>query len=196
MSTKSVPVRQEIPSEHTWDTASIYATTDAWEAEFTRLGDELPSLGRFRGCLGNTPATLAEWFEASEAYQRRLASLAVYASMNQAVDANDQAAAARNDRARGLSARAGGAMAFAEPELLQIGVDKLRDWVRLEPRLALYEHYFDRLAKRAPHVRSAEVEELLSQATDPFLTSAATHSILANAELRFAPAREIGRAHV
>ncbi|HET6319372.1 MAG TPA: oligoendopeptidase F, partial [Chloroflexota bacterium] len=103
--------------------------------------------------------------------------------------ANDQVAAARNDRARGLSARAGAAMAFAEPELLQIGVDRLRDWTRVEPRLALYEHYLERLAKRAPHVRSAEVEELLSQVTDPFLTSAATHSILANAELTFEPAR-------
>ncbi len=36
------------------------------------------------------------------------------------LDANDQAAAARFDRARGLMARTGAAMAFAEPEMIGV----------------------------------------------------------------------------
>ncbi len=186
---KTIPARHEIPVEHTWDTTSIFPTADAWEAELKKISDELPSLARFRGRLGDSPAMLADWFDTTEQLQRRLGKLTVYASMNQSVDANDQTAAARNDRARGLMARAGAAMSFAEPELLQLGLDKVRDWMSIEPRLAKYEHYIDRLARRAPHVRSAEVEEVLSQASDPFMTAAAIHGILANAELKFEPAR-------
>ena len=188
MTQKTIPLRSDVPVEHTWDVAAIFASPAAWQAEFERVEKQLPSLERFSGHLGDSPAALAGWFEAVESLNRSLGLLAVYASMNQAVDANDQAAAARNDRARGLAARVGAAQAFAEPELLEAGIPKVRAWVEVEPRLAHYGQYLDMLAKRAPHIRSAEVEELLSQAADPFGAAAATHGILANAELKFAPA--------
>lgn len=187
---QQVRARKEIPAEHTWDTGSIFLTEDAWETEFKGIGAELPSLAKYRGHVCDSAAALAEWFEVSEAIQFRLGKVFVYASMNQAVDANDQVAAARFDRARGLMARTGAAMAFAEPEMIQVGFDKLRAWANEEKRLAIYVHYFDRLEKRAEHVRSAEVEELLSQASDTLNTATLTHGILANAELKFAPAHD------
>lgn len=180
--------RKEIPTEHTWDTGSIFATNDAWEKEFQAIGADLPSLAKHRGHLGDGAKALLGWFAASEAIQFRLGKLVVYASMNQSVDANDQDASARFDRARGLMARAGAAMSFAEPELIAIGFDKLRAWANEESQLAQYAHYFSRLERRAAHVRSAEVEELLSLASDTFNTATITHGILANAELKFAPA--------
>jgi oligoendopeptidase F len=185
-----VRTRKEIPTEHTWDISSIFPTEEAWETEFKSIAAELSSLAKHRGHLGDSAGALADWFEVSEVVQFRLGKLFVYASMNQAVDANDQAAAARFDRARGLMARTGAAMAFAEPEMIKIGFEKLRGWAKEDKRLAIYVHYFDRLEKRAEHVRSAEVEELLSQASDTFNTATLTHGILANAELRFAPAHD------
>jgi len=185
-----VRTRKEIPTEHTWDVGSIFPTQDAWETEFKNIRADLPSLAKHRGHLGDGPQALADWFAASEAIQFRLGKLFVYASMNQSVDANDQDAAARFDRARGLMARAGAAMSFAEPELIAIGFSRLRDWTQHESRLSQRAHYFDRLEKRAEHVRSAEVEELLSQASDTFNTATLTHGILANAELKFAPAKD------
>ncbi|CAG1770577.1 hypothetical protein BAC2_01144, partial [uncultured bacterium] len=92
-------------------------------------------------------------------------------------------------RARGLAARTAAAMSFAEPELLAIGFATLREWMKQEPRLAIYAHYFDRLERRAEHVRSAEVEELMSQVSDAFRTGAATHGVLTDADLKCAPAR-------
>ncbi|MBI5876935.1 MAG: oligoendopeptidase F [Chloroflexi bacterium] len=192
MTTQTIPARRDVPVEHTWDVESMFATPAAWDAELESVAADLPALARFRGRLGDSAAMLADWFDASEAVQIRLGKLFTYASMNQAVDANDQTAAARLDRARGMMARAGAAMAFAEPELLQIGFEKLGQWRQSEPRLAIYAQYFDRLSRRAVHVRSAEVEELLSQSMDPFGAMTATHGILANAELRFEPARGSG----
>ena len=72
---------------------------------------------------------------------------------------------------------------------MAIGFDRLRQWTREYPALAVYAHHFDKLGKRAQHVRSCEVEELLSQMLEPFQTSSATHGILANADLIFKPAR-------
>jgi len=113
--------------------------------------------------------------------------------MGHNVDTGDQDAAARNDHARGLYARALGAVAFAEPEMMELGFETLRQWMHEEPRLTIYEHYFDQLERRHEHVRSAEVEELLSQLTDPFHTATATHGVLADADLTFRPAHSTER---
>jgi oligoendopeptidase F len=184
----TIPVRKDVPPEHTWDAASIFPTPGAWEEEFRSVERLLPDLAEFRGHLADGPATLADWFAAAEAVEATFSRLNVYSYMFYAVDSTDQAATARQERTRGLGSRVDAATSFAEPELLAIGAQKLRSWAREEPRLAIYEHYFDRLERKRKHVRSAEVEELLSQAADPFGTAASIHGVLANADLAFAPA--------
>lgn len=184
-----VPPRSAIALEHTWDVASIFPTDEAWEDAFRGIVSGLPALQAFRGRLGESANTLADWFEAMQGTFRVLWQVVVYATMGHSVDKTDQAAAARHDRARGLLARVTATVAFAEPEIITVGFDKLRRWIGEEPRLAVYAHYIDRLSRRAPHVRSPEVEELLGFLADPFRTAAATHGILADADLVFPPAR-------
>lgn len=180
--------RSEIPTQYTWDTEAVYASHAAWEAELARVAAWLPELAAAQGQLGASPAGLAEWLDAAEQLMNAVARLYFYASMFHNVDTADQAAVADHDRAIGLYSRAIGALAFAEPELLGIGFDTLRRWVAEQPRLAVYAHYFDRLERRQAHVRSAEVEELLGQVREPFSGASGIHSILADADLRFAPA--------
>jgi len=184
----TIPARKDIPVEHTWDAASIFPTPTLWEEEFRAVESRLPDLAEFRGHLADGPATLADWFAAAEAVQAAYSRVNVYSYMFYAVDSTDQEASARQDRSRGLGSRVDAAISFAEPELLAIGIEKLRAWTRAEPRLAIYQHYFDIVERRRDHVRSAEVEELLSQAADPFGTAASIHGVLANADLAFAPA--------
>jgi oligoendopeptidase F len=188
MAKTTIPARKDIAVEHTWDAASIFPSAAAWEVEFGAIERKLPDLAEFRGHLADGAATLADWFAAAEAVEAAVSRLNVYAYMFYAVDSTDQAGAARQDRSRGLGSRVDAAMSFAEPELLAVGIEKLGAWAREEPRLAGYQHYFDILERKRDHVRSAEVEELLSQAADPFGTAASIHSVLANADLAFAPA--------
>lgn len=188
MAQTTIPARTEVPVEHTWDAASVFSTESAWKDEFKSVERRLPDLEEFRGRLADGPATLADWFAAAEDVARSFGMLNVYAVMFASVDSADQEAAARMDRTRTLGTRLDAAMSFAEPEMLAIGLDSLRRWVREEPRLADYGHYFARLQSRARHVRSAEVEEVLSQAGNPLAGAASTHDALANAELVFAPA--------
>lgn len=193
---QALPVRSEVPAEFTADLNSLYSTPADWDREAGAVAAGLPDLAEFKGHLGDSPATLADWFRASEAVRKRLQLLSLYAYFAFAVDSGDQAAAARLDRMRGLASRADTAMAFAEPELLGIGFERLLEWTRREPRLAHYEHYFDRLRQRAEHVRSQEVEEVLSAAGDTFQTAAGIHGVLNDSELRFEPATDSrGRRH-
>jgi oligoendopeptidase F len=73
---------------------------------------------------------------------------------------------------------------------LAIGFATLRRWLSAEPRLASYAHYIERLERRQAYVRSTEVEEVLRHVSESFNTASATHGVLANADLRFAPASD------
>jgi oligoendopeptidase F len=186
--------RSEIPIEHTWDAASVFPTVAAWETAFAQVGNTLPQLQRFSGHLGESPAVLADWFAEAQDLFRTLRQVVVYAQLGHTADTTDQDASARVDRARGLMARAVSATAFGDPEIVSIGFEKLGQWLRDEPRLALYAHYIDRLERRQAHLRSPEVEALLGMVIDPFRTASATHGVLADADFTFRPAQGAGSA--
>ncbi len=190
----AVRKRSEIPVQDTWDTTNVYPSDAAWEADFKWIEKQLPALAKYRGKLTPAPA-LIKWCNAAEEIGKRIGKVMLYASMFYTTDTADQRAAAMNDRARGLMARVGAATAFAEPELLKIGLPKLKQWMKRDARLKIYAHYFDRLYRRKAHVRSAEVEEVLSQAQDAFRTATATHGILTDAELKFPAARASDLGH-
>ncbi len=186
--TQTVRERQEIPEQYRWDTESIFATVTDWETAVTQIQAQLKELKKYNGRLAEGPAILADFLEASEAMQRQLRHVFIYAFLNYSVNTTDQAWAARADRARSLSSQAQATLAFAEPEMLAVGLPALRQWLAAEPRLAHYAHYLDQLEQKQAHVRPAEVEELLGMVQDPLQTAITTHSILANADLTFKPA--------
>jgi oligoendopeptidase F len=187
--TQTVPSRSEVAEQYTFDVSSIFPSHDAWKEAITQVSAQLPELARFQGHLGDSPTMLADWFDRSEKVENTASKIYIYAQLLHDVDTADQTATAMLDQASGLASRAGAAMAFAEPELLAIDAATLERWTQEEPRLARYAHYFDRLQKKKEHVRSAEVEELLSQVEAPFASARRIHGTLTDADMRFEPAR-------
>ena len=186
--TVTLPARTEVPARYRWNVESVFGTDAEWEAAYEEVRARLPELERFRGRLAEGPDVLADFLAAGEAVQLQAGRIMVYATLRSSVDSGDDAAAALSDRARGLNARVQATMAFAEPEMLAVGVEQLRSWAEGSERLGAYAHAFDRLARIAPHVRPADVEEVLGMAAEPLQSAAAVHGILANAELRLHPA--------
>jgi len=186
--TNPVPPRSAIPPEDTWDTASVYASEADWERELEAVRAALGDLERFRGHLADSPATLAEWLETALDLSLRARKIYLYANMHRDVDTADQHAAAMFDRAVGLASQVFAATSFGDPELLALPPEQLGAWTQSHPGLAVYAHYFEKLQERRPHIRSAEVEELLGRVRSPFQTATSIHGTLADSELRFTPA--------
>lgn len=184
-----LPLRSEVPVEQTWDLESIFPTLEEWETALEEVSVQLSSLTVFQGHLGESAQMLADYFDASEKIARRAMKVMVYASLKSAADSTDQAANAEAGQARSLMARLRAATAFDDPEIMAIGFKTLKAWRKEEPRLANYAHYFDQLEKRQPHVRSAEVEEILATVSDPLGTAMGTYGVLTNADMKFDPAR-------
>jgi oligoendopeptidase F len=185
---RSLPLRSEVEKRFKWNAESVFEDESGWEQAVDTILSQLPDLQEFKGHLGEGPDLLADWFDASERVHRLMAKVMVYSTMAYSCDVGDQDAAARADRARSVAAQLGAAASFAVPEMLALGIPRLRQWVASSPRLSHLGHYFDRLEKLQKRIRSAEVEELLTQVSDPLASALSVHSVLANTDLKFAPA--------
>jgi oligoendopeptidase F len=184
----TLPARSEVDRRFTWNRESVFPDEAGWDQAVDTILARLPDLAEFSGHLGDSPEALADWFAANESVHRLMGKVIVYSTMAYSVDTGDQAALARADRARSVAAQLGAATSFALPQMIAIGIPKLREWVAKSPRLAHLGHYFDRIEKLQKHIRSSEVEELLNQVSDPLATALSVHAVLANTDLKFAPA--------
>ncbi len=187
--------RAEVPLAQTWDHASIYPDLAAWEADVAAVEATLAELAAYAGRL-DVPTALYELLQRAEQIQVTLGRIDTYAMMGFDVDTTNQAAAAVRERAFSLQSRVMAALAFIEPELLTLEVTAFEAMQAAEPALARYAQYLSDLRRRAPYVRSGEVEVLLARASEPLSTPYSAFILLAESDLRFAQALDRqGQAH-
>ncbi|HLO33443.1 MAG TPA: oligoendopeptidase F [Anaerolineales bacterium] len=182
--------RSKVKRNQTWNAESVFASPESFDAEVKSLLEGLPALKAFQGHLGDSPDTFIEAMNAIDVLSQRAAKVQVYATMSSAVDTTDQQGAEINGKATSALAQVSAATSFVDPELLGLGEVKLRNWLQEDPRMKLYEQYFNDLFRRQAHVRNAEVEELLGMLRDPFGGTRNTANMLANADFKFKAARD------
>jgi len=183
---RTIPVRADVPRETTWDLDILFPTTADWESAFAACDREIPALAARAGTLGESASGARAVLDAVESARVRVGHVAVHARLSWAVDTGDAVAAERSERAAGLVARFAAAVSFVEPELLALGPDRLAEYAS-DPVLAEFAHPIDRLRRRAAHVRSPEVEELLVRAGEAF-GAGRIHSAITDTDLVFGSA--------
>jgi oligoendopeptidase F len=182
------PPRNKVEKQRTWNAESVFASARAWESELRAILGELDSVKGFQGRLGESGETLLEALAAREQLVVRAQRVYMYAAFAQAVDTTDQGASAMQSRAAGMFGQLAAAVSFFSPELIALGHERLKEWMRQNARLGAYAHSFDDLFRKRAHVRSDEVEELIGFLADPFGGPSTTASLLTNADFKFEPA--------
>src|SRR5262245_4943127 len=185
MTEVATPTRSDVPVDRTWNAESVFPGVEGWEAALEALLAELPRLEGLAGRLGEGPDVTIEALVARDELMYRTGHVFVYAYLDYSVDTTAQDAVARFGKAQTAFGQVLAAIAFIEPELLELGRDRLAEWTAERPELAPYEHYLDDLFRRGEHVRSVEVEELLGQLADAHTGPYAVYSGLVDGDLKF-----------
>ncbi len=176
--------RKDAPKGSTWKKETVYASWKDWKKEYDQAVKELPELSKFNGKLKEGPSVLLDWFEVYNKHFERVSILGDFARWAVTVDTSDDEAKGYVGLSVSLSNKFKAASAFVKPQLLEIG-ETLLEWVKQEPRLAVYKHYIDNLLRLKDHQRSEEVEEILSEFEQPYGDAYRTFSELANVDLKF-----------
>jgi oligoendopeptidase F len=177
--------RAHIPEKYRWDLAPVFPDTNAWSKAKSALKDELPGLDSFRGGLHKGPAVLADCLDKVTRISKEYSRLHSYASMRSDEDTRDAAFLGLEREIAQMGAEVSARMAFLQPEVLAIGGETIIEWLRVEPRLAIYRHGLDDILRRKEHTGSEPEEMILANAT---LVSDGPHSIysvFANADFPY-----------
>src|SRR5215211_9213678 len=110
-----------------------------------------------RGTLGESAARLRQGIEDILTLRQTLERIRVYAALRRDENLANSEALARYERSVAIAIEAGEALAFVEPELLTLPPERM-DELSADPLLTPYQHLLDDLARRRPHVRSADIE--------------------------------------
>lgn len=180
----TLPKRADVAPEKTWDIETIFATSAEWESAYAAVAGRLGELDAYQGQLGESAAILLEALTKRDALVADAWRLALYANMRVAEDATNPASLALGDRADGLFSRVEAAAAYVEPEILAIDPQTLANWTADVAELGKYGHYFDKLGRQRPHIRSAEVEQVLAMAGEPLAVFSTVRMALAEADLK------------
>ena len=182
---ETIRTRAEIPAKYKWNAESVFASDDAWNAAADELLVKLNELTKLAGKVGESAASIANALDARYALFEEAGKVIVYAAIAQAVDNADDSGNRMLGKMQSVVGQVFAGVSFIEPELLQIEANTLAKWRKSEPRLKIYDQFFDDLLRQQAHVRSAEVEEVFGLAQDPIGGLYTTMNMMTNSEMKY-----------
>ena len=177
--------RSKIPDEYKWDLTSIYPSDQAWRAAKEKLASELPRLRQFQGTLASSASRLADALETQSSFDKELARLFVFASMRSDEDTRVSTYQGMQQEMIQLGSILGTEGAFIEPEILKMDNATIERFIAQEPRLHVFRHYLDDIARRRAHTLSNAEEKLLAGSTVMASGPSSVFGIFADADFPY-----------
>jgi oligoendopeptidase F len=176
--------REQIPIEYRWDLSAIHADRGSWQAAFDKAEAAAEAMAQHKGKLAESPQALAAALEAQFEAGRPLDGVFVYANELLHTNLDDTEAKELSGAAQGLASRMGEAVAFVDPEIVQMPEERLTRFLE-HPEVARYAHYIDNVVRVREHILSPEVEEILAGASLPGSAHRQAYSSLQNADIEW-----------
>lgn len=180
---RAVPSRSEVPEALTWDLAPLYASPEAWEADFARLGKAVEPVLAMQGKL-DSAAAVARLLDAETALDRLLERLHTFAHLRHDEDTAHDGNQVREARIRARYAEIAAQCAWITPELLAHPEEEIRAWMDA-PELKDCRRTLLKVLRNKPHVLSSAEETLLARGAEVLSASEQTYGLLTNADMVF-----------
>ncbi|MCA0989980.1 oligoendopeptidase F [Pseudalkalibacillus hwajinpoensis] len=181
----TLPKRDEIPVEDTWELEAIYENDQKWEEEFNEIKALLPEMKEYKGKLADSADKLYNALQKQDEITIKLGKLYTYAHMRYDQDTTNSHYQGLNDRAANLATQVSSELAFVVPEILSVPEETIKQYLSDKKELTLYEHALDEINRERPHVLSKEEEAILAGVSDVTSSSSNTFGMLNNADMKF-----------
>lgn len=177
--------RKEIPVEHTWNLADIYASDDAWRSARDRVVKAMADVSPFEGRVTESAGTLFACLHLNTELSREFEMLFSYAGMKSDEDTRDSGYESLKQEITRIATDFSTLSAFIEPELVRLDKETLNRYLSEDPRLEVYRFYLEDLLRRKKHQLSEKEEKILARAGMLAQGPYSIYSIFANAELPY-----------
>ena len=179
-----LPVRSEVPATDCWDLSTLYASDDAWEADFKKFESEIPRFANFRGRLSEGAKVIAELIDFDLEMDRLAERLGTYAFLRTTEDQTNNAYQALTGRFQNMSVRASQAASYTRPELLSIAPEKMAA-ILADSSLEKYRLLLERIVRYRDHTLTDTEESLIALQGEMSQTASKVFRQLNDADLKF-----------
>lgn len=181
---KVLKMRDEIEEKCKWKVNKVFSSDEEWEKAFKELKEEAPNLKSFEGKLENAE-NLIKYLDIYEKTSRKAEIIYVYAHLRCDEDT-------KNSKYQGMMSKIDSYMAefatytaYFVPEILEMPENFIKESIKKNPKLKIYEFLFNDILKEKPHILSKSQEELLAGVSDCLDAPSSIHSIFTNADMKF-----------
>ena len=181
---EKIPLRNEIPAEDTWDISKLFINDAAWYeglAVYEKMAEKIPS---FRGTLGNSAISLADYLDFSRDIGILGERLVYYAELRQAEDEGCGTARTMGGKITMAYSKAQAASSWECPEILEIPGDDM-DVFLDHPRITEYKIYLQRILRYRPYILSEKEEKIIALHAEGEGTANDAFSVLTNVDFEF-----------
>lgn len=179
--------RAEVPAHLTWNLDDIFPSTEAWEKEMAAVVADIPTVTQYKGRLGEGPHVLVQCLEATEALQKKLMRVMVFASLKQSGDGTDPVNQMAMGRASSVSAQVQAATSFVRSEALALPDGTLESYLAKEPALKSFERMLQKMAAEKPHMLHPDTEVALASLGEVLNSPSVTYNRSKAADMTFDP---------
>lgn len=185
MSVKTLPKRSEVQLENTWRMEDIYASDAAWKEEYETLSAEYGKLSEYKGHLGDSADTLLSYLKLRDELLLKLERLSVYANQKSHEDLGNGVYQDLVNQAAALAVKVESVVSFEGPEILQVGSEKINQFIDGEKGLEVYRQSLSDTLRMQPHTLSEEMEAMISELGDYAETPSNIFAMFNNADIKF-----------
>jgi oligoendopeptidase F len=154
--------RDSIPDRFKWNLTHIFADWGEWQRAFDELETKIGAYAALQGTLAKGAARLLAAMTLSDEIGQLTYRVWYFASLKHDEDQRDNQINARRQQVQILFAKASQASAWFNPELLDIPLPTIQQWMKDSPALAVYRFALEDLYRQHEHVLDEKGEHLLS----------------------------------
>jgi oligoendopeptidase F len=184
MNTNTIPQRSEVPIEYTWDLSRLYPSDSAWYDSLAVYEKMIEKIESYRGTLGRSAETLADWLDFYKELGILEERLAYYSELRQTEDEGAGEARTMTGRFAMAQARAQAAASWAVPEIQAIPDSSIQSFLKHE-RMTEYRIYLQKLLRWKPYILSDKEERLLALHAEGESVPRDAFSVLTNVDIDF-----------
>lgn len=177
--------RSEVDSAYKWKIEDLFATDELWEQEYERLMNEAAKEPYGKGHLAESRDVLKDVLEKSDALEMAVERVYVYANQKYYEDTANAKYQGYAGKAQNLMTVFYSAYSFLEPEILEMSREQLEELIQSEGDLKLYAQFFKNILRQKEHILSAEMENVMANASDMAQGAKDIFSSFNNADVKF-----------
>ncbi len=172
-----------VDPKYTWDLTELYPSVEAWEKARNEVMSRFEEIEARRGTLGDSAESLYSTLLLISDTTRDAARVSTYSNLNADEDVRLSDTQERQQLSQVMFARLGESTAWLQPEVLRVGEEIIRSYIKADKRLERFRFGLEDSLRNAPHTLSDEAEETLSYFSQAFGSPGNTYSLMANSDI-------------